>query len=300
MTTPRRLLTPKRIVVALRSHSEADTALNAAAILAQALQAELCGLFVEQESVLQSSGLPFAQVVGIRRGAQVSRENMLAAFEHDALACRRLLSSRAKRARVTWRFDRVRGESYEIFFNESKERAAECEDILLLQESYGGGSVREIITRAREAAERFGGMILLGPWRRRQVGPVAAVVENIGTESGMGADDAEGRILDLAIRIAREQGSRLLVFVVGETHAEVDEALRRAQTRLPAGESLEGYTFLSDAVGEVCHGLAVSEPSFVLLDVEGVLFRDDARAERLLRSARSPVALLKSRLDGVN
>ncbi|MCY4031291.1 MAG: hypothetical protein OXF05_04155 [Hyphomicrobiales bacterium] len=295
MTMPRRSLTPKRIVVALRSHSEADIAVNAATILAQALRAELCGLFVEQESVLQSSGLPFAQVVGMRRGAQVSRENMLAAFEQDALACRRLLSSRAERARVAWRFDRVRGESYEIFFNEPKERAAEREDILLLQESYGGGSVREIIAHARGAAERFGGMILLGPWRRRHAGPVVAVIENIGTEGGMDAGDADERILDLAIRIAHEQGSRLLVFVVGETHAEAEEALRQAQARLPGGESLEGYAFLSDAVGEVCHGLAVSEPSFVLLDVEGVLFRDDARAERLLRSARSPVALLKSR-----
>lgn len=295
MTMPRRPLIPKRIVVALRSHSEADTALNAATVLAQALRAELFGLFVEEESVLQSSDLPFARAVGMRRGAQVSRENMLAAFEQDALACRRLLSSSAERARVSWRFDRVRGESYEIFFGESKERDAGREDILLLQESYGGGSVRGIIARARGAAERCGGMILLGPWRRRRVGPVVAIVENIGSEGGMDAGDADERILDLAVRIAREQGSRLLVFVVGETRAETDEALRQAQAGLPAGESLEGYAFLGDAVGEVCHGLAVSAPSFVLLDVEGVLFRDDARAERLLRSARSPVALLKSR-----
>ena len=44
----------------------------------------------------------------------------------------------------------------------------------------------------------------------------------------MNAGDADERILDLVIRIAREQGSRLLVFVVGETHVEAEEALRQA------------------------------------------------------------------------
>lgn len=290
MTTPRRSLAPKRIVVALRSHSEADTALNAATILAQALKAELFGLFVEDESVLHSSALPFARVIGTRAEIQVSRENMLAAFEQDALACRRLLSLNARRAQVSWRFDRVRGESYG-----EADRAAGRGDILLLQESYGGGGVRSVIARARDAAERFGGMILLGPWQRRQAGPVIAIIENIQAEGGMDKSDADERILDLAMRIAREQGSRLLVFVAGETRADADEALRQAHAQLPAGESLEGYAFLGDAVGEICHGLAVSAPSFVLLDVEGVLFRDDVRAEKLLRSARSPVALLKSR-----
>ena len=292
MTSPAPSKRFRRIVITLRSHSEADPALNAATILARALKAELFGLFVEEEAALHSSELPFARVVGRSpSGAQtLSRETMLAAFEHDAVACRRMLSMRAKQARVAWQFDRVRGESHH-----AADQQAGQGDILLLQESYGGAGVREIIAQARAATDRLGGMILMGPWQRRRSGPVVAIIENISSEGGIDAGDADERILQLAMRIAKEQASRLLLFVVGETREETDEALQHAQEQLPLGATMDGYAFHGDAVAEVCHGLQVCAPSFVLLDVEGVLFRDDARAERLLRSAKSPVALLKSR-----
>ena len=280
----------RRIVITLRSHSEADSALNAATILAQALKAELFGLFVEEEAALHSSALPFARVVGRSPTQTLSRETMLAAFEHDAVACRRMLSVRAKQARVAWQFDRVRGESHQ-----AADQQAGQGDILLLQESYGGAGVREIIAQARAATDRLGGMILMGPWQCRRSGPVVAIIENIRAEGGIDAGDTDERILQLAMRIAKEQASRLLLFVVGETREETDEALQHAQEQLPLGATMDGYAFHGDAVAEVCHGLQVCAPSFVLLDVEGVLFRDDARAERLLRSAKSPVALLKSR-----
>ena len=284
----------RRIIVALRSHSEADPALDAATLLAQALQAELFGLFVEEEAALHSSALPLARLVagaaapaGMRRRA-LSPETMLAAFEHDAMACRRLLCERARRARLAWRFDRVRGEGMR-----AAGQAAGAGDILLLQEAHVGAGMRGIVADARAAAKRLGGMILLGPWPRRSSGPVVAVVESLRAGGG-GGGDADGRILHLAAHIAGARQDPLLLFVAGGTREEAEEALRHARGRLPAGGRVEGYAFLGDPVAEICHGLRVCAPSFVLLDVEGALFRDDARAERLLRSARAPVALLKS------
>ena len=281
----------RRIIVALRSHSEADPAFAAAAVVAQAMQAEIFGLFVEEEAALHSSALPFARLVGgafAAGAAAPSPERMLAAFEQDAMACRRLLSQRARRERLAWRFDRVRGESLR-----AAGEAAAAGDILLLQDAYGGAGMGEVIAGARAAAERLGGMILLGPWRRRADGPVVAIIENISAEGGLDAGDADERILALAARMAQAQGNRLLLFAAGDTPAAAGEALRHGQSLLPAGA--EGYAFLGDPVAEICHGLGVCEPSFVLLDVDGLLFRDDIRAAQLLRSARAPVALLKSR-----
>lgn len=281
----------QRVVIALRSHSEAISAVNAATVLAQALEAELFGLFVEEETALSSSALPFAQVVrSARKSRDLSPENMLAAFEHDAVACRRLISSRASRASLSWNFSRVRGETYRVAGDTAKR-----EDILLLQEPYGGSGVRKIIAGARAMSGRHGGMVLLGPWQPRQAGPVVAIIESVQAKGGIDSPDADERILQLALLVARKQRRRLLLFLVGGHRDEADEALRQARARMPPGEIMDGYIFPGDPVTEVCHGLHVCAPSFVLLDVEGVLFQDDARAEQLLRRARCPVALLRSR-----
>lgn len=104
--------TIRRILVALDASTHSLAALEAAASLAANLQAELIGLFVEDENLLHLAGLPFADEV---RSPSASRRPMSsAAMEQDlrlqAAQARWALAEAAERVHARWSFRIVRGQ----------------------------------------------------------------------------------------------------------------------------------------------------------------------------------------------
>ena len=61
--------TTRRILVALDASQHSLAALEAASELAEALKAELVGIFVEDVNLLNLAGLPFVREVGYPSGA---------------------------------------------------------------------------------------------------------------------------------------------------------------------------------------------------------------------------------------
>ena len=101
----------RRILVALDASTHSLAALEAAAALAAALEAELRGLFVEDINLLRLAGLPFAREVhypaaGDRPLERASMERQLRALATQA---RQALAAVAGRRRVRWSFTVVRG-----------------------------------------------------------------------------------------------------------------------------------------------------------------------------------------------
>jgi nucleotide-binding universal stress UspA family protein len=102
----------RRILVALDASTHSLAALEAAADLAAALEAELLGLFVEDENLLHLAGLPFAQEVHAPWAAsrQMSSDRMEKELRLQASQARRALQTAAERVQARWSFRTVRGQ----------------------------------------------------------------------------------------------------------------------------------------------------------------------------------------------
>ena len=105
-------LTIKRILVALDASTHSLAALEAAAALAATLEAELLGLFVEDENLIHLAGLPFSQEVCAPSASrrQMSSDRMEQDLRLQAAQAQRALQAAADRVQARWSFRTVRGQ----------------------------------------------------------------------------------------------------------------------------------------------------------------------------------------------
>lgn len=101
----------RRVIVGLDPAAQSRALLDVAVDLASQMQAEILGLFVENQDLLHFAGLPFARELGLesatRRALDVeSMERTLRALAKEA---RQALESVAGPTRVQWSFRVVRG-----------------------------------------------------------------------------------------------------------------------------------------------------------------------------------------------
>jgi nucleotide-binding universal stress UspA family protein len=102
----------RRILVALDASTHSLAALQAAAEIAARQQAELIGLFVEDENLLHLAGLPFAQEVHSpsAKSQQLESKQMERQLRLQASQARRALEEAATRVEARWSFRIVRGQ----------------------------------------------------------------------------------------------------------------------------------------------------------------------------------------------
>lgn len=102
-----------RILVALDSSAEAETAIEAAAALASELRAEVLGLFIENADLFRLAELPFAAEIGFGPAAvrRLDRETLQRNLSAQADDARRALADAAQRLRLPWSFQVARGQS---------------------------------------------------------------------------------------------------------------------------------------------------------------------------------------------
>ncbi|MGE5320107.1 MAG: hypothetical protein ACM3KD_08000, partial [Hyphomicrobiaceae bacterium] len=100
-----------RIWVALDESPRSTAALTAAAALAEELDAELAGLFVEDVNLQHLCGLPFAREFSVLTGAgpPLSQLDLERTWRHQAASLQRLLAEAAGRQRLRWSFRVARG-----------------------------------------------------------------------------------------------------------------------------------------------------------------------------------------------
>jgi nucleotide-binding universal stress UspA family protein len=102
----------QRILVALDASTHSLAALDAAAALAASLQAELIGLFVEDENLLHLAGLPFAHEVRASSATprRMSSDEMERVMRLQASQAKRALEAAARNVNAHWSFRVVRGQ----------------------------------------------------------------------------------------------------------------------------------------------------------------------------------------------
>ncbi|MDO8289919.1 MAG: hypothetical protein Q7T44_11940 [Parvibaculum sp.] len=103
-------LSHRRIVVGLDTSFMAREALALAARVAASVDANLRGIFVEDENLLALASLPFAREVSMSgKMNEIDSAEMLRAMQAQAQIAKRLLERVAGEAHVNWSFDVARG-----------------------------------------------------------------------------------------------------------------------------------------------------------------------------------------------
>jgi K+-sensing histidine kinase KdpD len=156
----------RRVIVGLDPALQSRAMLQAAVELAERMEAELIGLFVENQDLLHFAGLPFAREVGFasatRRTLDVeSMERSLRALAKEA---RQKLASVAGRTPVQWSFRVVGGAAALLAMVEESDLViANLDEPTELPPSVSVRVVRagdvETLRRALEEAE--GGVLVL-------------------------------------------------------------------------------------------------------------------------------------------
>ncbi|MDO8423248.1 MAG: hypothetical protein Q7S99_13915 [Parvibaculum sp.] len=107
---PKAQVSGRRIVVGLDTSFMSREALALAARVAASVDADLNGIFVEDENLLALSALPFAREISMAGAvSQMSEADMLRAMQAQAQIARRILERTAKEANIGWHFDIARG-----------------------------------------------------------------------------------------------------------------------------------------------------------------------------------------------
>ena len=192
-----------RIWVALDESPRSLAALTAAAALAEGLDAELAGLFVEDVNLQHLFGLPFAREFSALTGAgrPLSQADVERAWRHEAGILQRQLVEAAGRQRLRWSFRVARGRVLA-----EMETRAHAFDLVVLGKPIGTGVVA--VTRATARVERSA---------QPSPGPVLVLFESV---------PASASSLAMGAMLARRNGAELVVLV----SAASEDAYRAACT----------------------------------------------------------------------
>jgi len=232
----------RRILVALDASAHSLAALEAAADLAAAMQAEMEGLFVEDINLIRLASLPCAsEVRHTATLAALDLEQMERALKAQAAEARQALASAARRARVQWSFRVARGHvAHEVL------AAAGAADLVTLGKQ---GRSRSPQARLGSTALRAlaGAPVALLLVEHRRVGVHGT---RLSTRSGAATgahrpvlvvydgSEGAGRALEAAARVAEASGVGLTVLLLADD-SDAARDLEAAVANLLEGRSSE-------------------------------------------------------------
>jgi hypothetical protein len=255
-----------RILVALDSTRASLSALESAALLAEAMQYELVGLFVEDSDLMTLATLPFSREV--RRTGVIQNLDPTALqkeVEAHAAAARYALRDVAVRRRLRWSFRSVQSQL-------GAEFTAVATDVdIVCVSGRGGDRYRRVPTEnpARVALERQAPVLVAGSLADRIDKPIGVIVDHAG-----GASEA----IRLAGQIAAKAKTGLVVLEflpleadIAALRAEIDQGLPEGVTARYVLVSREDPCGLLDGLHRndyslVLYGVWAEAPSPAWLD----------------------------------
>lgn len=284
MSKERRSVNIKRILVALDASPHSLAALEAAVELAARFQAELAGLFVEDENLLRLANLPFVQEVGLfsahRRRVEIRElERQIRGLGRRA---RRVFIRTTEHIQVTRSFRVVRGS----VLPEVLSAASEADMLVLgragwslLQRERLGSTVRGILP------ERFGMALILK--EKTCLGVPLAVVYDGSPAAERALDAAD------ALRQQPEDDNKLLiVLLLAEDEQKIVDLQRQAAARLSEGEVVARYHTLTSAnVLPLVDILQAEDCGMLILPAQGFALHSSILVQ-LLEQLELPVLLV--------
>ncbi len=194
----------KRILVALDSSPHSRAALESAATLAERLDAELLGVFVEDIDLMQLAALPFARELGITSAGYrtLDPHAMARSLNAQAQKARAALRTVALHHHVHWTFRSMRGR----VLDELRAASSDVDLIALGSAGHMAASGRRLGSTARNLVTCVTCSVLIEHARKHRGASLLLLYEDSAS-----ADAALARAQDLAV--ARD--GALLIALVG-------------------------------------------------------------------------------------
>lgn len=256
-----------RIWVALDESPRSSAALTAAVTLAQGLDAELAGLFVEDVDLQHLFGLPFAREFSALTGAvrPLTQDDVERSWRREAEAMQRLLAEAAERQRVRWSFRVTRGRvSAEV------NMLAHAFDLVVLGRQAG------VLAVTRTTSH------LIGRPPQPAEGPVLVLFESM---------PASASSLGMAAMLARRRGSEVVLMVSAAAEDAYRAACAAARAALKE-RGLDGHCmWLRSLDGASLVDAARHEQAGCLVLAERERFLGQAGFERIVDEVGCPIVL---------
>ncbi|MCR9138625.1 MAG: hypothetical protein NXI27_21670 [Alphaproteobacteria bacterium] len=268
-----------RVLAGFGSIADEAPTIEAAMALAEALEAEITGCFVEDVDLLNLAALPFARAVrpADRTVLDIEHEQMKRQISRAASTCENLLLARAGTTSVRCTF-RTRKGGYlaEIASETATSDIVVVNPLNLPHRRQDAFSL--LLDRLRQAT---GAVILPERTRHGTGGPVVLVAAG----ATLASND-----LDLAGRIARTLSDQIVILTGGDQPA--DRSALRAAARNLFGSRVDIRDIPDNHVQSMAAMLEELKPSFVLLQPPpGPL--SDPMIELLLNAGRAPLLLMR-------
>jgi nucleotide-binding universal stress UspA family protein len=273
-----------RILVALDASVHSLAALEAAADLAAAMQAEMEGLFVEDINLIRLASLPCTREVRHTASlASLDLQQMERALKAQAAEARQALGAAARRAHVRWSFRVARGHvAHEVL------AAAGTADLLTLGK----------LGRSRSPQARLGStvlrvlagapipLLLVQKWRVGARGLRLALVIYDGSE-------AASRALDAAARLAKASGLSLTVLLLADDPEAIQDLKLAAAHAIERRSIKVRWQAIGLAEGYGLLRVIQSDDSALLVMSLSSLRLREAAVAKLLGHISNPVLLIR-------
>jgi len=278
----------RRILVALDASTHSLAALDAAAELAASMQAELLGIFVEDENLLHLAGLPFSQELRSPTATSqpMNSEEMERQLHLQAAQARWALekaaervNKAAERVNAQWSFRTIRGQ-----VTPSVLSAALDADLVAM-----GRVGRPLHTRSRlgstaRAASKIDRSVLLMRQGSDLSYPVLVTYD--GSPAALQA-------LAAAAQLARLSGDKLNILLFTEEYDDVEPLKDDLSTWLEEQELSAEFHWIPEAsVAKLSEMVQMAEDCVLVLGGDNPLLQADAIQE-LLDETDCPVLLVR-------
>ncbi|MBI1423502.1 MAG: hypothetical protein GC149_08565 [Gammaproteobacteria bacterium] len=272
----------KRILVALDASEANHSALQAAALLASQLQAELQALFVEDINLLRLAELPFARemMFGSREGRRITLTNMERQIQAQASRLRQLVAATAQQARIKAEFKVLRGQiSSELLL------AAQQMDLLilgknaqLLQQNLRLGKV------AQEVLAAVNCNVMLLQYGAHIERPVAVLFDG---------SEASQRALLLGMQLAHGDHDHLTV-IYPATDPEQQAALQQQVTTItqPVGIEPGQMQLASNSYSALLQSLATCKGRILIVESGSEVLNPES-VKSLIQQSPVPVIVMR-------
>jgi len=208
----------RRILVALDASAHSLAALDEAADMAAAMEAELMGLFVEDINLIRIAGLPFVRQISYPSGAEepMSSARIDRELKVRGELARKALAAAAERRHRPWSFRTVRGEvTGEIL-------AAASQADLIFCGKTGWSPGRPLGSTALALVAGAPGAFLLVQQVVPQGDPILALYDG---------SSGSRQVLETALRLANTRQVGLVIFISAAT-LETGDRLQQQATQL--------------------------------------------------------------------
>lgn len=213
----------KHILVALDASPHSRAALDAAVKVAAAFEAEVHGLFVEDEALLRAAQLPFSHEVRAYTTSpkQLSNRRVQRQMRYQAEYAEHTLQYAAEEAEVAYNFETVQGSVTRELL-----RATAETDLLVLGKTSTDSSRRRLGSTSQAVLSEATSPVLVV----REVIPVQKPILTYYDGS-----DTSNDALRMAVQLARKGGSRpLTILLPGQDEAEAARLREEVESRYGA------------------------------------------------------------------